>query len=428
MIFERSNLNLPKLQRFLWCSVAAGLLRPVAGAADVVTVHKLDGGVETGELADWNHASLQLKTDKGTQEISSEDLLDVKFQRPQPEANAPQAFVELVDGTVIPLSQFTSKLGRAKVESELSPRPLKLPLDTVSKLQFPSTETDVPEWRSKWEEMNVPSDTLVVLKKHGTEIDILDGVVGDVTLEHVTFTWGGESLEVKRSKLAGLTYYRARQKDLRQPVCLFRLTGNFVLPARSFRLLDDAVSISTPLGINFKLPLGLVMYADFSAGKLTFLSALEPLRERWTPLVRLPLEKELLQEYGRVRRDESFAGEPLMLQWPATEGVFSPSIRTYSRGLALRSRTVLEYRLPAGAKTFLATAGIDPATTMQGSVRLQIALDDKVEFDAEIEGQEAPQEIQLDVTGKRRCRILVDYGRNQDLGDRLHLVDARFTN
>jgi hypothetical protein len=42
-----------------------------------------------------------------------------------------------------------------------------------------------------------------------------------------------------------------------------------------------------------------------------------------------------------------------------------------------------------------------------------------------IAGDQTPREIDIDITDKQRLRIFVDYGENLDLGDRLHLVEAR---
>ena len=61
----------------------------------------------------------------------------------------------------------------------------------------------------------------------------------------------------------------------------------------------------------------------------------------------------------------------------------------FSKGLALRSRTELVYRLPAGFRRFTAIAGIDPATRASGNVRLSIYGDDRPLFEADIAGQRA---------------------------------------
>jgi hypothetical protein len=99
--------------------------------------------------------------------------------------------------------------------------------------------------------------------------------------------------------------------------------------------------------------------------------------------------------------------------------------RTFSKGLALRSRTEIVYRLPAGFQRFIAVAGIDPATTAAGNVRLAILGDDRVLVETEITGDQPPQSLQLDIANVKRLKIVVDYGQNLDTGDWLNLCDAR---
>jgi hypothetical protein len=148
---------------------------------------------------------------------------------------------------------------------------------------------------------------------------------------------------------------------------------------------------------------------------------------KWTPRVALPEGAKLLADYGRPRRNASFGGSALTLSWADEAHSTGREVRTYDKGLALRSRTEATWRLPAGMKRFIATAGIDPATVDQGHVVLEIRADDRVLWEGEIDGRRDPVQIEVELKSARRLQIRVDYGRNLDFGDRLHLVDARVT-
>jgi hypothetical protein len=100
-------------------------------------------------------------------------------------------------------------------------------------------------------------------------------------------------------------------------------------------------------------------------------------------------------------------------------------LQIFSKGLALRSRSELNYRLPAGFGRFTAVAGIEPATSTTGNVQLSIYGDDQRLFEAAISGDEPPREIELDIGGVKRLKIIVDFGKNLDTGDWLNLCDAR---
>jgi hypothetical protein len=99
--------------------------------------------------------------------------------------------------------------------------------------------------------------------------------------------------------------------------------------------------------------------------------------------------------------------------------------QSFDKGLALRSRTELTYRLPAGFRRFTASAGIDPSTRAGGNVRLEIFGDDRPLLQADIVGNEPPHVIDLRIDNVKRLKIIVDYGHNLDTGDWLNLCDAR---
>jgi hypothetical protein len=60
-----------------------------------------------------------------------------------------------------------------------------------------------------------------------------------------------------------------------------------------------------------------------------------------------------------------------------------------------------------------------------GNVTLSVFGDDDLLAEHEIDGSDAPLPLDLDVTGVRRLRIVVDYGDNLDTGDWLNLCNAR---
>jgi hypothetical protein len=169
-----------------------------------------------------------------------------------------------------------------------------------------------------------------------------------------------------------------------------------------------------------------VEFADFSAGKIRYLSDIADSTTRWKPLIALPDGASQAAEYGQPRRDRSAYGGPLTLTLPGSSSPASTGqLQIFSKGLALRSRTELIYRLPEGFGRFTAMAGIEPATSTTGNVQLTIYGDDRPLFEAAISGQQPPREIELDIAGVKRLKIVVDFGKNLDTGDWLNLCDAR---
>jgi hypothetical protein len=58
---------------------------------------------------------------------------------------------------------------------------------------------------------------------------------------------------------------------------------------------------------------------------------------------------------------------------------------------------------------------------------LEIRADQRVLWEGEVDGHADPVNIDVNLGSARRLQIRVDYGRNLDFGDRLHLVEARVT-
>jgi len=401
------------------------------------SVTTIDGVEATGELTIWNAEGLTLAVDGQPLAIAADRLLAVRQLASSVSEPASTetitARLQLIDGSVLPLTNYTVADHRATASIRLAAQPLTIPTDNISLLQFAPFEDRVADLWSDLTEKQLAGDVLIVHKKKRTTLDYLTGLLGDVSNEQVTFHFEGDKIPVKRSKVAALGYFHARQPKPPAPICWLKTRGGAQLPLASLALKKENLQLTTISGIKLRLPLASLQEADYSLGKVTYLSDLQPTRQEWTPRIEFPESARLISKYGTPRINQSFSGSTLSLKWPtivkqATRS--SPSknvIKMYQKGLALRSRTVLQYRLPPQMKRFVAIAGIDPATADQGNVQLKISTGDQVLWQGEIDGTAPPVEIQFDLNGARQLSILVDYGANLDFGDRLHLVEARVT-
>jgi hypothetical protein len=209
--------------------------------------------------------------------------------------------------------------------------------------------------------------------------------------------------------------------------CELSLTDGSRLAAGEISLNEGRrLSISTPAGVHLEVPLEQVARADFSAGKIAYLSDLIPSDVRWTPGLGLPKTKSFTEK-NLPRKDASFSGSPLSLLWNDDAARSRRDVRTYAKGLALRSRTEVTYRLPQGMKRFSTVAGLDPENRGSGNLSLVIRGDDRVLWEGVLDGSQPPIEIDVELGAARRLHLVVDYGEYLDFGDRLHLVEARVT-
>ncbi len=442
MLFLRGRTGIPKS---VACAAAIALsLSLVAarsGATAAVTATTLDGATKSGILSTWDGKQVVI----ATQPIPIEKLMSLRWGPTKKTSiantNAGE-IVELVDGSKIPIKNVGVR--RAKDVDRNGPAEIAMLQPALSAAQDVqsgiSIETKyIAALRLKplneiigkqWDEiraLKLPADLLVVVKRDGTSLDYVEGILGEITDDRIEFKIDGESNRVDRAKVAGVIY--SRSNPGRQSAPKFILRGNSGLSARVVNVIlkDGFVILTTPSGASFRWPLDDLEAADYSSDKVMYISDIDPASQNWAPLVGLPAGVTLATEYGQPRRNHSAFGDVLTLMMkdkdslPGQPGV----LRSFDKGLALRSHTELVYRLPEGFNRFSALAGIDPATASTGNVRLTLLADDHSLLDAEIAGNEPPQSIDVPITGAKRLKIIVDFGQNLDTGDWLNLCDAK---
>lgn len=409
------------------------LLLAVPSTAAEISATRLDGTTVVGELKGLDETEAVLVTSDGEQRVSVEDLLSLRWPRSaadQDSASAKASQIELADGTVVPVDQVQVDGSKATVTIA---GPLSGPGETLelSKRQLAAVRLHPlnDAIREQWQEireLEPAADILVLLKRDGTSLDYVEGVLGDVSDSKVEFELDGEAVKIDRAKVAGFIYFRREaEKDTEPRLVVSSGTGLKANVARA-RLVGDTIELTTAADVTLKWPLDDLELADFSAGKLMYLSDLDPATENSEPIVALPTGATLAAKYGKPRRDHSAFGGPLMLAAAdAATSASSAGTSSYQKGLAIRSRTEVIYRLPPGYRRLNAITGLDPATRASGNVRLEISGDDRPLFDEEVAGNDDPRKIDLDIAGVKRLKIIVDYGSNLDTGDWLNLCDLK---
>lgn len=414
-------------------SLIALFLMAVASAD--VTATRLDGSVAQGELRNWADGQLVIAAADGEQALASNELLSLRAASPPPATPAdPKAAalpsVELVDGSVLPIDDLTVEGGKVQLKlhsgTSVSGQALSLDVKQLAAVRLQPLESAVA---TQWDEVrsqNLASDVLVVLKRDGASLDYAEGIVGDVTPAKVSVKLDGDTLSVDRAKVAGFVYFRTKKPTDKDPYCLLQGRDGLKVAAASVALADGVLHVTTVAGAKFDWPVDALELADFSAGKVIYLSDIEPASEQWTPLVALPAAAKVAASFGRTRRNQSAFGGPLTVIAPgdpsSTSGV---RIQSYNKGLAIRSRTEIIYKLPQEFRRFVAVAGIDPSASRGGNVTLILLGDDRPLLEKQIFGGAPPEAIEVQIDNTKRLKILVDFGQNLDTGDWLNLCDAR---
>lgn len=392
-----------------------------------VTVTKLDGTSEVGRLQSWTAEGVEILTATGEATIAANELLELKLSSASSE-NTAKPQVELVDGSLFPIRDYVANGPRANIKLSHAPSAdnsfTAVPLEKIRAVRLVSLE---PEAAPQWAEirgLNLPSDVVVVAKRGGKSLDHLECIVGEIGKDVVELTVDGKKIHVPRSKVAGVIYYRSEESELASAI-VFGNDG-LRLAAADVRLVDDALAATTVGGVKMAWPLACVTSIDLSAGKVAFLGDIKPVSSQWQPLVGLPPAATRALRFGEPRFNQSAGGGALALAYrDSNPAIGSPEIRTFAKGIAVRSRSEITFRLPKGYQRFLSDAGVDPNDSASGNVLLTIFGDHELLFEQSIDGSDAPVSLDLNVAGVKRLRIVVDYGENLDTGDWLNLCNAR---
>lgn len=382
-------------------------------AAPTVELRTLDGRTLVGELRACTEAGVRIETDGGPVELAADQVWEFAPVAERSPAPARDEFVavRLTDGSLALAEKYSVQAGEATMDLGAE-RTLTAPTAAIAHVRF-----SVPdELHAQWQEIlkTKAAGDLVVVKKQGA-LDYLEGVLGDTDADGgFAFTLDGQSLAVKRSRLAGIVYFHKAADPLPAAAAIISDSVGNRFAAATLRLDDTALAGTTPAGAAWSAPLASLAKVDFSQGRVAYLSDLEPLRSGWTALVSGGNVPKSVAAYYSPKRDRGLEARDLLVA-----GV------RYDKGLALHSRSEVAYRLNGEYRRFQALAGIDDRTAGAGSVRLEIRGDDRVLWEGDVAADRPPQLLNLATDDVRVLSILVDYGDGQETADHLDLCDAK---
>jgi len=389
------------------------VIATLAASPTVVSIETLDGQHIAGTLTALNDKMLAIETDKGRREIAVTTVARIVSSKVEsPKFTKPSVWLLLSDGSRNTATSILIDGDHADIRLT-NGQSLRLPRRQIQHVRLKNqSETIAREWQKI---LQTKSDAdLLVIRKQG-KIDFLEGVVGDIDSTHVKFTFDGDVIPVKLDKVEGVIYHRRAVEETPEAAATFHSTDGSQLPAVNWQLnAQGVISLETPLGMKIALPVAAVLRIDLTAGKLAFLSDLQPTATKWTPYIGGGDELPLLEVMYRPRNDSAMDGGPLRLGG-----------REYSKGLAIHSRTLLTYDLRTKYRRFEAIAGIDDRMRGRGHVELVITGDGRRIYKETIQGKDKPRSLNLDIANVRRLEILVDYGKDLDIADHLNLIDAR---
>ncbi len=249
-------------------------------------------------------------------------------------------------------------------------------------------------------------DLLLARAKDG-DVVAIGGVVEAAKGNKVTFAYRGKSRTLALKQVEG--FVLAARPAPRPPTEVrgtFTLPGGLVLSGRWVKIEGDKWQVVTPWGQVVKLPSAEIRSVRFRGGQMAYLSDLEPSKVEETPY------------FGRkspYRKDVALDGSPLKLGDQRIE-----------KGLAVHSRSVLTYDLDRRYTTFEALVGFDASGGKKGRVDCRVFADGKELYaNPDLRADAPPVWLSLPVAGADQLRLVVDFGPDEDTGDRVIWANAR---
>jgi len=375
----------------------------------------LDGQTTSGSLSALDATQLTVDTAQGPVAVPVATIAAASRKSPREGAKA-TAWLLLDDQTELAATQCTVAGGVAHVSLAQGGQ-VDIPTRNIRWVRLASKDAGDAKLSKQWSEIteSKAAGDLLVIRKNGA-LDYLEGVLGDIDEQVCKFEVDKEVVPVKRAKIEGVVYFHSAPAELPETVGQLIGSDGSRVAWRTAALADDAIKLTTPSGVQLQWPLDQVNRLDFSTGKIAYLSDLEPETVTFVPYLGFRKDPVSVRDYFKYRRDQSYEQNPLRLDG-----------KVYRKGLSVQSRTVLTYKLPGKFRQFRCVLGIDDSTKETGNAQVEIKADGRGLWQGEVRGSEPARELELDLAGAKRLEILVDYGADLDIGDRVDLCDARVT-
>lgn len=377
----------------------------LAAEAGNAKLRTLSGKMVEGELLKITDKDVVVRAKEGEVSTPLLEILDIDLHPGAlPPAGTKYVDVELTDGSQFHCSQFTLK--NKELELRLvSGQEVKLPLSAVAYILSDAHDAEV---RAEWQKLVAKQGNrdILAIKKEGV-VNGLEGTLGegDDKGETIGFELGDKKARVRLERIHGMSFYR-RLEPGPDPLCKVFDTSRNALVAAKLEQTATGFAITTKSGVKVEYTNALLSRLDFSKGKLTYLSDLEPARK---------VEKSTLDGINHYRRDKNIDGQPLRLGG-----------QTYSKGLAVQAYTELVYDIGGEYKELKVVLGIDDQIGGDSHVKVLIEGDGRELFKGEINRKDKKTvPLAVDVKNVKLLRIVVSSANLLDLGDHVDLADAK---
>tara|TARA_R110000868_G_scaffold411789_1_gene711065 strand:- start:22942 stop:24774 length:1833 start_codon:yes stop_codon:yes gene_type:complete len=250
-------------------------------------------------------------------------------------------------------------------------------------------------------------DSAYVTTQDGN-IHRVSGEVVGINEQSLLFQYQGQQREVNLDRVVGLVLWKNRvQPESKLALqSLMTLIGNTQIPGVVELNQGATASITMPWGDSFSI-------------NKDYLESVKTVNARSVSLVEIQPDSVTQVPFFNQRYpyqvNKSLAGQPLKI-----------GTQSFSKGLCVHARTVLVYQLGKEFEQFQTTPGLQAETGKLGNVAVKVMADGKTLFEKpEFTSATKLESLSLDVTGCETLTLVVDFGKDQDVGDRFVWGDPK---
>jgi hypothetical protein len=288
-------MNMP-----IFRATAALLLLASAGiGADAAKLRTLAGKTYEGEWVGITDKQIEFRAKEGPVTVPLAEVLDLELPHgAAPGDGGKYAEVALTDGTLLRCSQLTFKKKDVTLKL-LTGQEITVPLAAVSHVLNDAQDTANRDyWQKRLAQQG--NHDLLVVKKDGRP-NPLEGTFGeaDDKGEKIEFELNGKKYAPTISGIHAMSFFR-RPGDEPPVLCKVHDAGKNVLVAAKVTKGGNGYTVVTASGVKLDYPAAMLARLDFSKGKLTFLSDLEPVKV---------VESSSLEGIDHYRRDKRLSNK-----------------------------------------------------------------------------------------------------------------------
>lgn len=249
-------------------------------------------------------------------------------------------------------------------------------------------------------------DTVLAIGRDQT-IAPITGTVQSVADGKVTMLFEGQPRMLQQDRVVGIVLASRPDRPAERTSCqVFQLTSGETISGAWEGIAKEGLRLRTRWGQTLLFEHTQVRSIGTRNGKLVYLSDL--------PLAEVD-EAPYFSRRFPFRRDQSLFGQPLVI-----------GKKQYAKGLAVHARCVLTYELDGSYESFKSTLAFDRSSEGRGRVNVRVIADGKSVFARDdVRASQVPLPVEARLAGARTLALEVDFGEEEDVGDRVIWADAR---